>query len=596
MAVEPFVPRDYLPGELWTAEKVEDLESRLGVYAQEAVEAVASDVAVIKEAPLNVETVAGADFAARTQSAIDTAVAVTTDYAHSGVGIFIPPGSHDVDRPITGKAGVDIAGAGKKNTVLRRTGNFMLFDLSGTADDPSTGMLLNVNISDLELNSLTRGIGTFTAPLVRLYYSQFVHWHRVNFRRAGCSAIAAVRYYDGEFHNCRWDFCGATGYPVIHLMCSEQGKTVGQFGYSTDSCNNIYFLNSTWESNPGTEVHLDGRQSDGTYNFSRRINMCRFTGAKMESGQTAERSPTDARLIFDNTSHAGIYDLLVSARGVADGATPTNWVVMKNCFNLVMPRLTVVANEPTVPHQAIRAGLSMQGGNVGCKIGQVCGAVQATNRPSVALVEFTGTNDVAIDNAYYDNNPSSAPKYAGQPTTWIGGDEEQQAIVPGWSGKMLVMATRALTALTAYEVRYVPKMPRLVTGIRYLVTTAASTDQPIDVGVYAANGTTRLASSGAVSGKLNALGWQTVTFTTPLQLDPGVTYFINMSGGTPPSAGTVATVYGLANAGSSTAAHQANGTAPPGVEYTSAVTSHPLPNPLTGLNSGLSSVPAPYLV
>lgn len=47
MAVAPFVPRDYEPGELWTADKVENLESRLGVYAQVITESVQTTVSQV---------------------------------------------------------------------------------------------------------------------------------------------------------------------------------------------------------------------------------------------------------------------------------------------------------------------------------------------------------------------------------------------------------------------------------------------------------------------------------------------------------------------------------------------------------------------
>jgi polygalacturonase len=355
------------------------------------------------------------DDAAAIQAAINAAASVVDDVTYAGVDVYIPAGTYNIGSTLVLKHGVTLRGAGKKSTILRRTSNIILLDISGTADTATT-VIQNVHIRDLELNSTSRAIGTWTAPLVRCYYTQWVHWTNVNFRRAGGRAIAAVRYYDGQFLNCRWDYCGATGHAAVHLQNSEQGKTVGQFGYSIDSCNNLYFVSCTWESNPGTDLYCDGRQSDGTINTNRRQNMVRLVGSKMESGQTTERTD-DARLVLQGTSHFELIGVVVSAKGTISG-NPTDWIVLKDTYNLRATHLTLVATEASPTQQAMRTGLSLQGNNDGIDIDVVCGTVQPVNRPTVALIEYTGTNTgVRVGHAYYDNNPSGAGLYSGWPTT-----------------------------------------------------------------------------------------------------------------------------------------------------------------------------------
>ncbi|MGC1177430.1 MAG: hypothetical protein WA843_05150, partial [Candidatus Saccharimonadales bacterium] len=351
-------------------------------------------------------------------------------------------------------------------------------------------------------------------------------------------------------------------------------------------------VNCTWEQNPGTDLHLDGRQSDGSYNASRRMNMCRIIGAKMENQINTERSD-DPRIKLENTTHTGIYDLVVSANGTASGNV-TDWLVLKNTYNTYISHYTAVATEVTPV--AMRTGLSLQGGTVTTKMDLVTGSVQTTNKPSVALIELTGTNtDVGIDKAYYDNNPSGAALYAGTPTTWIGDQHDQQTTIPAWSSRASIASTRSLAANTAYLVRFVPHKPIKISQIKYVVTTFATADDAVDVGIYNATLSSRLGSSGATTGQLNATnGIKTLNLTASVQLVPDTVYYIALSCGT--VGGTAATITGIANSGGVTTPQQVTGTAPPAVDWTSATSSHPLPTSIGSPSSGLSSTGALWVV
>ncbi|MGC1176812.1 MAG: glycosyl hydrolase family 28-related protein, partial [Candidatus Saccharimonadales bacterium] len=138
----------------------------------------------------------------------------------SGAEVWFPAGTYNIGSTITVPSTsprVHIHGAGKGATILMRTANVITFDISGTGDS-DTQMFKNATLSDLTFSSSTRGVGTWTQPFLRLYYAQFVHLDRINFYRAGGSAIKAVRYYDGQLSNCRFDYCGCTGEPAVHLM------------------------------------------------------------------------------------------------------------------------------------------------------------------------------------------------------------------------------------------------------------------------------------------------------------------------------------------------------------------------------------------
>lgn len=87
-------------------------------------------------------------------------------------------------------------------------------------------------------------------------------------------------------------------------------------------------------------------------------------------------------------------------------------------------------------------------------------------------------------------------------------------------------AALTLVANTAYFSRFTVPRPIEVTSMRYFLQTADAANPNVDVGIYRADATvlTRLASSGAVAGKLNTGTVIDVPFTAAVLLDPNATY------------------------------------------------------------------------
>lgn len=518
------------------------------------------------------------DDSAAIQAAINSLVTYPssepTESASGGEVIF-PPGTYKIGSSIVLQkphTRIRFRGAGKKGAQLRRSANVPIFVIEGEADETAK-VLLDLQFEDLMLNSATRG--AWTEPLVRIRYAQFVHWRNVNFYRAGGSAIKAVRYYDGEIQNCRFDFCGSVGNPVVHFMCSEQAKVEGEAGYSGDSCNNIALMNCTWEQNPGIEVHYDGRQSNGTYNASRRMNMMRLLGAKMENSQSTERT-NEPRLLAENTSHLFIGNLVLSAKGVKEGAA-TDWVVLKKTYNTFIDRYTPIAT-PGPEATAMRTGLKIEE-TIGTKIGMVVGSVQEKNKPEKALVEFVGENSCKIDSVYYDNNPGSAPLYAGTtPTTWFG-DPTNSTIVPAWSSKSAFQGTRALASKTGYWMRYVPTKPIKVSAVKFGVSVKATKNDKVQVAIYLATAAKikRIAKSAETAGKLNEENKnQEVALESAVWLTPDSVYYFYL-GCEQVEAGTQATLIGLSNTGGLSFPQFIPGGAPPNADWVVKTESYPAP-------------------
>lgn len=85
-------------------------------------------------------------------------------------------------------------------------------------------------------------------------------------------------------------------------------------------------------------------------------------------------------------------------------------------------------------------------------------------------------------------------------------------------------------AAATTAIRYVPTRQFSATSIGFIITTAATANDNIDVGICDASGV-RLVSSGATAGKANSLGYKTIPIAATV-LTPGIAYYIVTSYGT----------------------------------------------------------------
>ncbi len=112
------------------------------------------------------------------------------------------------------------------------------------------------------------------------------------------------------------------------------------------------------------------------------------------------------------------------------------------------------------------------------------------------------------------------------------GVEDDDYIAPSTGHDTTIAAV--MTANRAYYLRFVPKRNRLVRAISFILQVAASVNDEVCVGIYDAS-MNRIATSGAVTGKLNAGGVpvrQEVTLTSPVLLEAGNVYYAALSQGT----------------------------------------------------------------
>lgn len=118
-------------------------------------------------------------------------------------------------------------------------------------------------------------------------------------------------------------------------------------------------------------------------------------------------------------------------------------------------------------------------------------------------------------------------------------------LLPTYPGT--IQAVAIPTAGLMSMLRFSSTATKTYKGISLSCSTAASIDDPVAAAVYDASGNL-LASSGAVNGKVNAIGAPEIDFTVPLTIKAGVVVYIAFQYGT--IGGTVARFGGVSWAGS----------------------------------------------
>jgi hypothetical protein len=128
-------------------------------------------------------------------------------------------------------------------------------------------------------------------------------------------------------------------------------------------------------------------------------------------------------------------------------------------------------------------------------------------------------------------------------TVGQGYDAGQLGVYAPFGGAMgTPQANQLLVASQARFSRFVMPRTMPISKLNFYVAAAATNDDPVDVGIYAASGPplARLASSGSVGGKLTAVGVQSVNLPAPIFLIAGQIYYAAFVCG--PVGGTAAQV------------------------------------------------------
>lgn len=112
------------------------------------------------------------------------------------------------------------------------------------------------------------------------------------------------------------------------------------------------------------------------------------------------------------------------------------------------------------------------------------------------------------------------------------------------------VGTLAVTANRAISGRFVPSRDMAIVALRFFVTTAAGSNDNVDIGLYDAAGNA-LARKGSTAGLLNATGMKSVALGATVNLTAGSVYYATLGAGT---IGTTAASVLSASSGAATVA------------------------------------------
>ncbi|MFP3461274.1 glycosyl hydrolase family 28-related protein [Arthrobacter globiformis] len=352
--------------------------------------------------------------AAAFQAAISSAFAAGGGIVYASAGTYMLGSTLKFPmNPTTRYCNVTLAGAGPNSTIIRRTGNFVLLDISGT---DTAHWIIGVAVQNLKI--VGGGNPAWTASVVRSYYSQFLSFTRVNWENSRATALDCVQIFDSYFYECRWDYQGieSPNSWTIWIKCSDQGAATG-WGSSTNSSNNCWFINCVMEQCRGGGVYLDGRASDGTSLGSCQINRIYFINWKYEN---AVGSVAASSMKMLNCNHVVWQNGHASTRTLSSAAIGTvNLVEIKDTLSSQISNVSLNPLTGASP-TSVRTGVSYQGGNSLGSLVNVDSSSQRDHSPSLALVEYTGSNILmSEERTGYYYNPANAPLFSGSPTTLV---------------------------------------------------------------------------------------------------------------------------------------------------------------------------------
>lgn len=333
--------------------------------------------------------------------------AITAVNTAGGGVVFFPVGVYNI--ATTGLTipgpNITLMGANTFGTVLRRGGNIVLLDASGAS---SAAHLNNFSLQNMTLDGQQNT--TNILPLFRSYYGGGGRYQNVYFYGAGGSAFECVELWDSRFYNCWFDNCSFAGNTqvdkqAVRILSTKESTTVGQFGYSTDSSNNIWMTDCEFTSCIGGDLIIS--RNAGSNNPNRMF----FNNIKIENQQQRRRSWYLDTCVYSSFSNITFHPVSF----YSGYSTPVDMMELINASNC---RFSYIHHEGGAA--IARTLIKVNGGNDNVAFDYV--ATGGTD-PTVATLEYAGTNnDHTLDHIF--------GTISGAPTRMLGRAIKKKAGIP----------------------------------------------------------------------------------------------------------------------------------------------------------------------
>lgn len=231
------------------------------------------------------------DYGAKGDGVADDTNAVQAAVNAAGSGLIVfPSGVFRVRGIKIRNKGAALRGDGRYGTRIKRhSGTDPLIDISGSGTE--IGHQRWDTIANFQLDG-----DNMPGVLLRSYYADSCVYRELSFINCPDLSTDLVEVWDTRFESCTWEHCGSADKPAVLLRNS---LPQGEFGYSDDNTNQIYFTSCRWEGFRNGAVKLDGSYGGST----RQLNGIFFVACKMESSVVAGPAlqiMTNTTIIFVN--------------------------------------------------------------------------------------------------------------------------------------------------------------------------------------------------------------------------------------------------------------------------------------------------------
>jgi hypothetical protein len=390
------------------------------------------------------------DYAPYVQAACDALPSGGALYIPSAIRSVIGFGSSVVPNP-----GTRIFSDHPAALTIVKLADVPLFDVSGSAasSDGSTSKK-NISFEHLTLAGAEYDTGTvggtgaggyantpnssWNAPLVKAFYSQFIHFTDVRFRNNYGSGIHGVQWWDSYLSRCRFDFLGKGDgtRPAVWAARLVQGTSTGQFGYSADNTNNLWMSGLCRGAEPrrGAVDRRPGRRRR-EHPRAATNNRCYVTNLKCETvfDFFAPHVRVDQARFIDFRNLDCVAKGATTAQDLAKFSAVSGLTVDNYSFELKEITSGGVGVAAAIKFVGI-TGLDFSGGRA---------IAQTTNKPTVFLSVDATCSGVTIDPWRYLSNPGAASLTSIGASTWAYRN----------SGKGIALATAATATTPGTVVR-----------------------------------------------------------------------------------------------------------------------------------------------
>lgn len=360
-----------------------------------------------------------------------------------GAGVFRTSTRQDFFLGTSAPNNVTIRGAGRGATILCRSTDVEWGRIYGVAGNSggSTPHIEQWSFEDLSFEGTGPAGENYGSTILTVYAAAEFRFTRVDWNGGLCTGVDLVEVWDSSFSDCRFDNLGgaiSSNKPAVNIRGAITGATSGQFGYGADSSNNILFTRCWWETFREGALWID-RQNNVAGFAAHRI---RLVQCKFESLFT-EGVPFRAT----GCNYLGLSSVSFTIGGQVAGRN-FDAVRLFECSGVT---ITDVGFEFGSGVQTTRAGISINS-STAVTVNNVYGAHGLANKPSLALIEWAGTNTKAGLGNYdwFFTDGTAAPLVSGGPTS-LGFGEVQNRYVALTADITTTSTTQADFTTTAVQ-------------------------------------------------------------------------------------------------------------------------------------------------